>query len=73
MHVCDRVLGMVGCGVQHIRDPSIRQELLVDGHLKVLDLAIIAEDLAQVALVDIFGELLDDYLGTAWSVGAAGS
>lgn len=37
--------------------------LAVDGHVEVLYPAIGAEDLAQVVLVDVFGELLDNDLG----------
>ena len=73
MHVCNRILGVRGCGVQHIGNPSIRQELFVDGHLEVLNLAVVAEDLAQVALVDVLGEFLDHDLCAAWAVGAAAS
>lgn len=73
VHVCNRILGVRGCGVQHIGNASIRQELFVDGHLEVLNLAVVAEDLAQVALVDVLGEFLDHDLCAAWAVGAAAS
>jgi hypothetical protein len=66
VHVCDRALGVRGRGIQHIRYPAVRQELPVDRHFQVFNIAVAAEDLAQVCFVDVFRELFNDDFGAAW-------
>jgi hypothetical protein len=41
---------------------AVRHELSVHGHVEVADGAVSAEDLAEMGLVDVLGELLDDDL-----------
>lgn len=65
VHVRYGALGVRGRGVQHVRDPAVRQKLPVDGHLEVLDVAVAAEDFAQVRFVHVLGELLDHDLRAA--------
>jgi hypothetical protein len=72
VHVCYRALGVRGRGIEHIRYPAVRQELPVDRHFQVLDVAVAAEDLAQVCFVDVFCELFNDDFGAAW-LGAVGA
>jgi hypothetical protein len=66
VHVCDRALGVRGRGIQNVRYAAVRQELPVDRHFEVLDVAVAAEDLAQVCFVDVFRELFNDDFGAAW-------
>ena len=66
VHVRDGALGVRGRGVQHVGDAAVRQELPVDRHLEVLDVAVAAEDLAQVRLVDVFRQLFYHDLRAAW-------
>lgn len=40
----------------------------VDGEIKVVDLAVLAEDLVQVVFVDVLGQALDDNLIAPWLV-----
>jgi len=71
VHVRDSTLGVRGRGIQHVGDSTVRQELPVDRHFEVLDVAVAAEDLAQVCFVDVLGEFFDHDLGAAWlAVGA---
>lgn len=71
MHVCDCALGVGGRGIQHVRNSPIRQELTVDWHFQVLDVAIAAKDLAQVRLVDVLCEFFDhDLCAARLAVGA---
>ena len=42
---------------------AVGHELPVHGHVEVADGAVSAEDLAEMGLVDVFGEFLDDDLG----------
>jgi hypothetical protein len=71
VHVRDRALGVRWRRIQHVGDSAIRQKLPVDRHLEVLDVAVAAEDLAEVGFVDVFGEFFYDDFGTAWlAVGA---
>jgi hypothetical protein len=71
VHVRDRTLGIRWRGIQHVGDSAVRQELPVDRHLEVLDVAVAAEDLAEVCFVDVFGEFFYDDFGAAWlAVGA---
>ena len=71
MHVRDRALGVRRRRIQHVRDSAVRQKLPVDRHFEVLDVAVAAEDLAQVGFVDVFGEFFDHDFGAAWlAVGA---
>lgn len=72
VHVCDRALGVRGRGIQDVSYSAVRQELPVDRHFQVLDVAVAAEDLAQVCFVDIFRELFNDDFGAAW-LGAVGT
>ena len=65
VHVRNRTLCIRRGGIQHVRDPAVRQELAVDRHLEVLDVAIAAEDLAQVRLVDVLCEFFYDDFGAA--------
>lgn len=59
-----------GC-IEHVRDSAVRQELPVDRHLQVLDVAVAAEDLAEMCFVDVLCELFYDDFGAAWlAVGA---
>jgi len=74
VHVRDRALGIRWRGIQHVGDPAVRQELPVDRHLEVLDVAVAAEDLAQVRLVDVLCEFFYDDFGATWlAVGAGGA
>jgi hypothetical protein len=41
---------------------AVGHELPVHGHVEVADGAVSAEDLAEMGLVDVFGEFLDDDL-----------
>ena len=66
VHVCDRALGVRRGGIQHVCYTTIRQELPVDRHFQVLDVAVAAEDLAQVCFVDVFRELFNDDFRAAW-------
>lgn len=72
MHVCYGAFGVRGRGVQDVGDAAVGQELPVDGHFQVFDVAVGTEDFAQVRFVDVFGELFNDDFGAAWcgSVGA---
>ena len=65
VHVGYRVLCICRRGIQHVGDAAVRQKLAVDGHLQVLDVAVAAEDLAQVRLVDVFCEFFNDDFGAA--------
>lgn len=65
VHVRYRTLGICWSGIQHIRDSAVRQELPVDRHLQVLDVAIAAENLAQVRLVDVLCEFFYNDFGAA--------
>ena len=55
VHVRNGALGVVGGGVEDIRYPAIRHELLVHRHFQFRDVAVRAEDLAEVRFVDVFG------------------
>jgi hypothetical protein len=71
VHVRNRALGVRRRGIQHVCDSAVRQELAVDRHLEVLDVAVAAEDFAQVGFVDVFCEFFYDDFGAAWlAVGA---
>jgi hypothetical protein len=71
VHVRDRALGIRGRGIQHVRYPAVGEELAVDRHFQVFDVAVGAEDLAQVCFVDVFCEFFDHDLCAAWlAVGA---
>lgn len=72
MHVRDSTLGICGRGIQHVGDSAVRQELAVDRHFEVLDVAVAAEDFAQVGFVDVFGEFFDHDFGAAWLAVGAG-
>lgn len=72
VHVRYRALGVRWRGIQHVGDSAVRQELPVDRHLEVLDVAVAAEDLAQVRLVDVFCEFFYDDLAAAWLAVGAG-
>lgn len=67
MHMCNRALCIFCVGVEDIGYAFVHQKLLVHRHLQILDFAIRAEDLAQVALVHILCELFDDDLGRLWN------
>lgn len=73
VHVTDCTLRIRRLRVQHVRDPPVRHEVLVHGHLQILNLAIRAEDLAKVCSIDVFGEFFDDDFGAARRVGRARS
>lgn len=68
MHIGYRVLRELWCGVQDICNASVGQELLVDRHFQVLDLAKRAEHLTKVQFVDVLRELFHHNLGTPWTV-----
>ena len=62
MHVCNGVEGVRWSGVVNVGRAAVRHELSVHGHVEVADGAVSAEDLAEMGLVDVLGELLDDDL-----------
>lgn len=65
MHVCNSALGVRRRGIQYVRNAAVRQELAVDWHFQILNVAIVPEDLAQVRFIDVFCELLDHDFGAA--------
>ena len=44
-----------GGGVEDVCDPAVRHELLVHGHFELGDVAVGAEDFAEVGGVHVFG------------------
>lgn len=71
MHVRDRAFRSVRRRVDNVSQALVRHELLVHRHLQLGNVAVRAKDLAQMAFVHVFGELLDHDLGAAWAGGAA--
>jgi hypothetical protein len=70
--MCDSALGVRRGGIQHVGYPAVRQELPIDRHFQILDIAVAAEYLAQVCFVDVLRELFNDDFGAAW-LGAVGA
>lgn len=73
MHVRDGTLRKFWGGVQDVCDAAVRQELLVHGHLQILNLSVAAEYFTQVTFVDVLRELLYHDLCAAWATRAARS
>lgn len=65
MHVRDGALGVRRRSIEDVRNAAVRQELAVDWHFQILNVAVVPEDLAQVRFIDVFGELLDHDFGAA--------
>ena len=55
MHVRDRGFGVGGGGVEDVGDAAVGHELLVHRHFQLGDVAVGAEDFAEVRRVDVFG------------------
>ena len=55
VHVRDRGFGVGGGGVEDVGDAAVGHELLVHRHFQLGDVAVGAEDFAEVRRVDVFG------------------
>jgi hypothetical protein len=74
MHARNGVLGVNRFAVEHICDALVGHELAVQWHLQFLNLAVCAENFAEMSLVYVLGELFDDNfaaLGGRWRCGTA--
>jgi hypothetical protein len=66
MHARNRVFGINRFAVEHVRDALVGHELAVQRHLQFLNLAVCAENFAEMTLVDVLRELFDDNFATLW-------
>lgn len=70
MHIRYRTFRIRWLREQNVCNAAVRHEVLVHGHLQVLNLSISAEDLAEVRDIDVFGKLFDHDFGGTWAVRA---
>jgi hypothetical protein len=77
VHVRNCALGIRRRGIQHVGNSAVRQELAVDRHFQVLNVAVGTKDFAQVCFVDVFCEFFDHDLcaarlavGARWACGS---
>lgn len=65
MHVGNGGLRIRLMNEENVGGATIGTRLSVQRQVQVLDLAVLAKDLAQMLLLDIFGEALDYHLGAS--------
>lgn len=63
MHVGYRSFGVLLVYVEDVRCTAVRVELSVHWEIEISDGAVMTKDFAQVILIDVLGQLLDDNLG----------